>query len=245
VYANPVALLMGGRKCAGFIRAHDLAEGPSEDLAGGMVHRLDVAIALPETGAEVDRALALAGQLGAEPAGRGYDLRLSPADHAEAGRALHGLPRPIVGLHCGSRDADRRGDRAVFAHAAAILQSEAGGSVVVLGGQDERSFTATLTATLVDAPVPCRDLTGALPLATAAAVIASLDALLTTDSGPAHLSYAVATPSVTVFVASDPQRWAPPVPGPHSVVDARGALPLSPRALAAALPGPLPRLIQP
>lgn len=130
VHANPVALLMGGRKCAGFVRAQDLAH----DLADG---GLDAAIALPETGAEVDRALALAGQLGAEPSGRGYDLRLSPADHAEAGRVLHGLPRPIVGLHCGSRDADRRGEPALFAGAAAILQSAAGGSVVVLGGQDE------------------------------------------------------------------------------------------------------------
>jgi ADP-heptose:LPS heptosyltransferase len=223
VYANPVALLMGGRKCAGFVKAEDQA------------HQLDAAIALPQTGAEVDRVLALTGQLGAEPAGRAYDLRLSPADHAEAGRVLHGLPRPIVGLHCGARDADRRGDPALFAGAAAILQSAAGGSVVVLGGQDERSVTATLAARLADASVPCRDLTGALPLATTAAVIAGLDGLLTTDSGPAHLAYAVATPSVTVYVASDPRRWAPPVPGPHSVVDARGALPLSPRALAAAL----------
>lgn len=206
VYANPIALLMGGRHCAGFVRS---AEDP---------HPLDAAIPLPPAGPEVDRVLALVRHLGAAGAGRRYDLELTDADRACAARLLDGLPRPVIGLHRGARDGERVVDVAPFAGAAQIL----GGSAVLLGGRDEPPAAAAL------------NLTGVLPLGTAAAVIAGLDALLTTDSGPAHLAYAVGTPSVTVFVASDPGRWGPPEPGRHAVLDCR-ARPVTAEALAEAL----------
>jgi ADP-heptose:LPS heptosyltransferase len=203
VYANPVALLMGGRRCAGFVRTD------------GETHPLDAALPLPRTGPEVDRMLALVRHLGAADAGREYDLELTAADRARAARLLDGLPRPVIGLHCGARDGERVVDRATFARAAQLL----GGSAVLLGGVDEPPVGDAL------------NLTGLLPLGTCAAVIDGLDALLTTDSGPAHLAYAVGTPSVTVFVASDPQRWGPPVAGPHAVLDCR-TRPVTAEALA-------------
>jgi ADP-heptose:LPS heptosyltransferase len=112
-----------------------------------------------------------------------------------------------IGVHCGARDAHRQADRAVFAAAGRSLGY---GEIVDL---DELARTA--------------------PLGDFAAVVASLDLLLTTDSGPAHIAYAVGTPSVTVFVASDPVRWGPPVPGPHLVLDCREET-LTPEALLAA-----------
>jgi len=193
VYANPIALLMGGRCCAGFVRS---ADDP---------HPLDAAIPLPPSGPEVDRVLALVRHLGAGDAGRGYDLELTAADRARAARLLDHLPRPVIGLHSGARDGERVAGVAAFAGAAQIL----GGSAVLLGGRDEPPVGEAL------------NLTGLLPLSVSAAVIADLDLLLTTDSGPAHLAYAVGTPSVTVFVASDPHRWGPPEPGPHAVLDCR------------------------
>jgi ADP-heptose:LPS heptosyltransferase len=193
VYANPIAMLMGGRRCAGFVRTD------------GDPHPLDAAIPLPPDGPEVDRTLALVCHLGAAGAGREYDLELTAADRAAAARLLDCLPRPVIGLHTGARDGERVVDVAAFAGAAELL----GGSPVLLGGRDAPPVGDAL------------NLTGLLPLATAAAVIEALDLLLTTDSGPAHLAYAVGTPSVTVFVASDPRRWGPPVPGPHVVLDCR------------------------
>ncbi|MBX6355851.1 MAG: glycosyltransferase family 9 protein [Micromonosporaceae bacterium] len=207
VYANPIALLMGGRCCAGFVRTD--AEP----------HPLDAAVPLPQAGPEVDRALALVRHLGAPDAGREYDLRLDAADRAGAARLLDRLARPVIGLHGGARDGERAVEVAAFARAAELL----GGSAVLLGGVDQPSVAGAL------------NLTGRLPLAAAAAVIAGLDALLTTDSGPAHLAYALGTPSVTVFVASDPRRWGPPVPGPHAVLDCR-ARPVTAEAVAAAVP---------
>jgi ADP-heptose:LPS heptosyltransferase len=230
VYANPVALLMGGRCTAGFVRAADSAgDGP---------HPLDAAIPLPATGSEVDRVLALIRHLGAAGgapgAGRAYDLVLTGADRAAAARLLDGLPRPLVGLHWGARDPERAADPAAFTGAAKLL----GGTAVLLGGEPaappgERAAPPGEPA----APPGERgggvlDLTGRLPLGTCAAVIAGLDLMLTTDSGPAHLAYAVGTRSVTVFVASDPRRWGPPGPGPHAVLDSRTTPPTSPSPCA-------------
>lgn len=218
VYANPVALLMGARYCAGYAR-------PGDDG----VH-LDAAMPLPARGPESARALALVRHLGAPPAGAGYDLELTAADRAQARRILHGLPRPVLGLHCGARDDDRRVAPEVFGRAARTV---APGSVVLLGGPDERTVGARLASTV--AGPTCRDLTGAVPLATTAAVIARLDALLTTDSAPAHLAYAAGTRCATVFVASDPARWGPPVPGPYTAIDCTDGAPPDPAALAAAV----------
>lgn len=211
VYANPIVLLMGGRRTAGFVRA------------AGDAHPLDAAIPLPDTGSEVDRVLALVRHLGAAGAGRRYDLELTGRDRACAARLLDGLPRPVIGLHCGARDGERVVDAGAFTRAARLL----GGSPVLLGGQDEPPAGAAL------------NLSGVLPLGTSAAVIAGLDLLLTTDSGPAHLAYAVSTPSVTVFVASDPRRWGPPVPGPHAVLDCRASGAVTAAQLAASAPYPL------
>jgi ADP-heptose:LPS heptosyltransferase len=205
VYANPVALLMGGRCCAGFVRTADGA---------GL---LDAAIPLPDSGPEVDRVLALVRHLGAPPAGRGYELELSADGRAGADAALAGLPRPVIGLHSGARDAARQLPVELLTGVAAAL----GASAVVLGGPDERGPAEAVRAELRAAGLGCRNLAGAVPLRVAAAVVDRLDALVTTDSGPAHLAYARGTPSVTVFRASDPARWGPPEPGPHVLVDAR------------------------
>jgi ADP-heptose:LPS heptosyltransferase len=216
VYANPIALLLGGRCCVGFVRRrHDGDPG------------LDAAVPLPGQGPEVDRALALTRHLGAGVAGRAYDLRLRPADRAAADRAVRALPRPVVGLHAGARDDGRRVAPEVLGRAASRLGEC---SVVMLGGPEERDIGARVAAS-VDGPV-CRNLAGATPLAVAAAVVAGLDALLTTDSAPAHLAYAVGTPSVTLFLDSDPARWGPPVPGPHTLLDCRSAREPDPAALA-------------
>jgi ADP-heptose:LPS heptosyltransferase len=220
VHANPIALLMGPRYCAGFIRPEDDAHG------------LDEALPLPSSGTEVDRVLALTRLLGVPDAGRWYDLELRPGDRADAGRWLESLPRPVVGVHCGARDDQRRVEPAAYSQAAAILVASHGGAVAILGGETERAAAVALAAALRAAAVPYRDLAGRIPIATAAAVIADVDVLLTTDSGPAHLAYATGTPSVTMFLDSEPQRWGPPAPGPHVVLDCRGGSVPAPQIIA-------------
>ena len=59
------------------------------------------------------------------------------------------------------------------------------------------------------------NLAGRLSLPATAAVLARSSVLLANDSGPAHLAYAVGTPSVTVFGGTEPWRWGGRAPERH------------------------------
>jgi ADP-heptose:LPS heptosyltransferase len=62
------------------------------------------------------------------------------------------------------------------------------------------------------------DLTCRTSLPVLGAVIERLAVLLTNDSGPAHIAYALGVPTVTIFGETDPDRWGPPDNGPFRAV---------------------------
>jgi ADP-heptose:LPS heptosyltransferase len=53
-------------------------------------------------------------------------------------------------------------------------------------------------------PDRCLDLTGRTSLPVLAAVLARLSVLVTNDSGPAHIAYAVGTPTITILRRRQP-----------------------------------------
>ena len=203
VYANPFTLMLGARVTAGFVRPGD---GPG---------LLDAALPLPEGLPEVERPLALAAFLGAPPRGRRPEFPLWPEDHHVAASLLAGAPRPLVGVHPAGTEATKRWPPERFGAAAAALRAREGGTVVVLGGPGERPLADAVARA---AGPPCLNLAGRTTLPVLGAVLARLAVLLTTDSGPAHVAYALGVPSVTVFGGTDPWRWAPPAGGPHAVL---------------------------
>ena len=56
---------------------------------------------------------------------------------------------------------------------------------------------------------PALNVAGETPLGMLAALLESSALLITNDTGVSHLAAAVRTPSIIVFLASDPNRWAP------------------------------------
>lgn len=200
VYSNPAALLIGARRTAGFVRASDSSG------------RLDLGLAMPDAGHQVDRALALAAALGAEPRGRHLEFPLRSEDVCTARGILAGRRRPVVAIHSGARDAARRW------HSAATVAAnlEADGASVLRIGTDPGCLPTSL-------PV-------------LGALLASCDLFLTTDSGPAHIAYGVGAPSLTVFPTGDPEVTGPVEPLPrHEIVrgaDAEGILAEARRRLA-------------
>jgi ADP-heptose:LPS heptosyltransferase len=89
-----------------------------------------------------------------------------------------------------------------------------GGTLVLIGGPDEIP-----AAGLVERTTPRSvNLAGRLSLPVMAAVIARLSVLVTNDSGPAHMAYALGTPSVTIFGGTDARRWGPKDRTRHLVV---------------------------
>ena len=90
-------------------------------------------------------------------------------------------------------------------HAAAVeLLQGAGYRVVVTGGPGETSLTATV------AGPSALDLGGRTDLSTMAGVMAGADAVVSGNTGPAHLAAAVGTPVACLFSPVVPAiRWAP------------------------------------
>jgi len=209
VYANPFTLLLGARHTTGFVRPGD---GPG---------RLDAALPLPNRGHEIDRVLALPRFLGAPDRGRQVEFPLTPADRAEAAALLATGRPPWIALHPGARDASRRWPEARFAAVGSALRARWGGTLVVVGDAETQPAAAAIARASGGSVV---DLTGRTSLPVLGAILARCALLLTGDSGPAHIAYALGTPSVTIFGDTDPVRWGPPADGPHAVLDGRGAI---------------------
>ena len=82
--------------------------------------------------------------------------------------------------------------------------------VVVTGGADEDELVARFAAR---AGLPDADLfAGGLPFDELCALVAGARAVVSGDTGIAHLAVALGTPSVTLFGPVPPSRWGPP---PH------------------------------
>lgn len=198
VYSNPFALMLGARWTTGWVR-------PDEGAG-----RLDAALPMPETGHEVDRVLTLPQFLGAPFEGRQTEFPLWDEDRVEAPRLLAEVEAPLIGVHPGAREMTKRWSPERFALAALALQRRTGGTVVLVGGQDEMEIGAKVLTELRAHRCPALNLCGRTTLPVLGALIEQMMILLTNDSGPAHIAYSLGTPTVTVFGGTDPARWGPP-----------------------------------
>ncbi len=203
VYSNPFMLMLGARATAGFVR-----EGDSPGL-------LDAALPLPQQEHEVQRMLALTTFLGAPPQGVATEFPLWPEDHTAAEALVAGAEPPLIGLHPAARDLTRRWDLGRFAAAAAELRRRYGGTIIVLGEREEWAAAETV---IRGVGRPCLNLVGQTSLPVLGAVIKRLAVLITNDTGPAHIAYALGTPTITIFGGADPSRYGPLGNGPYRIL---------------------------
>ncbi|UUU29942.1 glycosyltransferase family 9 protein [Streptomyces sp. CA-210063] len=136
------------------------------------------------------------------------DLRLPrPADPSPA-------PGAIV-LHPGAGAPSRCWPVDRYATVATALR-ERGHRVVVTGGAGEEDLVARLTK---EARLPDTDVFGGgLPFGRLSALVAGARAVVSGDTGIAHLAVAHAAPSVTLFGPVPPSRWGPPAHPRHQVL---------------------------
>lgn len=203
VYSNPFTLLLGARATAGFVRLGDPA---------GL---LDAALPWPEHGHDIQRNLALSAFLGAEIQGEAAEFHLWQEDHAEAGHMLAGAEGPLIGLHPSARDQTRRWPVERFLTAGLELRRQIGGTLVLLGEASIRPLTEAMAA---EAGGKILNLAGRSSLTGLGAVLQRLALLITNDTGPAHIAYALDVPTVTIFGGGDPERYGPPQRDPFRTV---------------------------
>jgi heptosyltransferase-2 len=128
-----------------------------------------------------------------------------------ARQKLSGLGRPIVGLNPGAAfGSAKRWPAERFASVADKVISELNGSAVVFGSAAETD-TADEILALSGHPRGERivSLAGQTSLRELAALISECDVLVTNDSGPMHMGYAVKTPLVAIFGSTDPMLTGP------------------------------------
>jgi len=203
VYSNPFVLMLGARMTVGFVR--------TEDPPG----RLDAALPFPQEGHEVLRVLTMAEFLGASAQGEATDFPLSSTDQAAACMLLKDAQPPLIGLHPAARALTRRWPLERFAAAGSELRQRFGGTLVLLG-EEEEHLNAERVLQLAGGPG--LNLAGRTSLPELGAVLQHLAVLLTNDTGPAHIAYALNIPTVTLFGGEDPRRYGALQPGPFQML---------------------------
>jgi 3-deoxy-D-manno-octulosonic-acid transferase/heptosyltransferase-1 len=108
-----------------------------------------------------------------------------------------------------------------FSHLADRIVSELDTKVVFTGGKEKASVDKIISMM----SKPAVNLAGRTTLRELACVYESAEAVISTDSGPMHISAAVKTPTVALFGPTDPVRTGPYGEG-HQIV--RAGLPCSP-----------------
>ena len=184
--------------------------GPDDRLSQGPEHDPDEH--------EIRRWLRLVAALGATATDPRLEFQTTPEDRSSAG-ALLGVTGdgPLIGLHAGAKDVERRWPAGRFAAVGDALASNYGARLVLTGSESEREVVRAVGAEIRAATL---DLSGQTDLGTFAAVIARLDLVVTNDTGTSHLAAAMGTPSVVLFGPTRPDHWAPLDAGLHRVVDA-------------------------
>ncbi|WP_435861215.1 glycosyltransferase family 9 protein [Streptomyces morookaense] len=129
------------------------------------------------------------------------------------------LPRPpgaspapgAVVVHPGAASAARRWPAERYAAVVRELLRR-GHRVAVTGGPGEEELVAAVSVGKADA------FPGGLPFGTLSALVAGATAVISGDTGPAHLAVACATPSVTLFGPVPPALWGPPPSPLHAAL---------------------------
>ncbi|RPI26017.1 MAG: glycosyltransferase family 9 protein [Acidobacteria bacterium] len=202
VCANPITLEFGGRITAGYVRHGD---SPG---------RLEAAFPYPAGEHEVKKVLALTRFLGAPSADKRLDFPLLAADQQSAAQLLDRARSPLIGVHARAEAKTKRWSPERFAVAASRLALSCEGSVVLVGSGSSEGHDELIRR--LDAPF--LDLCGRTSLGSLGALLSRLSVLLTNDSGPAHIAYALGVPSVTVFGSTLPSEWASTSVARHAAV---------------------------
>jgi ADP-heptose:LPS heptosyltransferase len=202
--ANSLVSLLGGREAAGFY------------LPGQYRPNESYFLQYPEDEPEPRRHLRLMEFLGVPLQGEELEFPLSSNDWA-AFRQIRDdfkLQKNYVCVHAGARAVERRWPAAYFAAVADQLAA-LGYQVVLTGSREERDVAASVAQNM---KAPSIELAGKTSLGALAALVSQARLVFSNDTGISHLAAAVRTPSVVLFSASEPHRWAPLNQQLHKIV---------------------------
>lgn len=193
---NPLVVLLGARRCAGFFLPGDDCPDPDRFLPW------------PEQGLEIHRLLQLMEFLGAPSRGDALEFPIKPADVQELAaidQARDLVPGGYACIHPGASVPPRRWPPGRFAAVGQAL-ADRGLRIVLTGTAAEAGLTRAVAAELA---CPCVDLAGRTSLGALAVLLSRARLLVCNDTGVSHLAAALRLPSVVISTGDNPARWSP------------------------------------
>lgn len=143
-------------------------------------------------------------------------IYLSLDERLEARDRLKDLKRPVVAINPGAAyGSSKRWHAERFAELSKKVIDEINGSVVILGGPSEIGIAEDIVKAFSNIshfsfPIShLLNMAGRTSLRELVSVISECDLLVTNDSGPMHIGYAVGTPVVAIFGSTAPELTGP------------------------------------
>ena len=183
----------GARRVAGFANE----EAPT----------LDIEVPWDAEAHESCKLLLLAEKARGASAGPEPELHVRTEDGERAHSLLPARLRrsPLVLVHPGASVPEKRWPEESFGWVAEGL-SRRSYAVAVTGSAEEKELTHQVSEKVTGS----LDLGGKTDLSTLIALVARANVVVSNDTGPAHLAYALRIPSVTLFgPTTDVERWGP------------------------------------
>ena len=206
---NAIVAAFGAKRTAGF---HP--QGEPAPAAGDF-------FPYPDQGHEIRRLLRLLEVLGIPAQGEELEFPLYDDDYRELD-ALTGMdalePGRYVCLHPGARDIAKRWPARHFARIGEALH-DIGYRVVLTGSGAERTLTTAIARAMRNPSINCA---APVSVGAIAALLNHARLIVTNDTGVSHIAAALRLPSVVIFSATDPDRWAPLDGTLHRIVRDRG-----------------------
>ncbi len=154
----------------------------------------------------VDRCWRVAEALGVGDAPKEFHIPIAAKARRWAEAATRGYPRPWLMLGPGARWITKRWPPEHFAALARRAGDAFGGTVFLVGGEEETAAAAIVRRGLSG---PCRDLTGRTTLPRLAALLERADVMLANDTGPLHLAAALGRPIIAPYTCTRIQLNGP------------------------------------
>ncbi len=157
---------------------------------------------------EIQRRLDIVSQVGAQTLDSSMELFLSQEDEkiAEGFLADQHIPSyfPLIALHPGAKDGFKQWPVSHFIDLGNRLVRNLGCRIIVTGTPEEKPLVASIVSQIEQA-IAATD----LPLLATAALIKKMDLLISNDTGPMHVAFAMKTPTIGLFTPTDPKLCGP------------------------------------
>lgn len=154
---------------------------------------------------EIKRRLEIVQKAGALPLEDPYlELPISPQEEQQAEQFLSGFKPPFISIHPGAKDLFKQWPVSQFIQLASRLKKELNCHLFITGSPSERALVNQIAAEVSDATAVTH-----LRLRPFAAFLKRMQLMITNDTGPMHVAFAMGTPTVCLFTPTDPKLCGP------------------------------------